>query len=222
MIEVFSLRVQNGAFINYTYVVVNKGAGEALIVDPGFEYTGIANYIVKTGYTLKAVLLTHHHTDHVQMANDFAQSFNVPVYMSSAECNYYNFRCLNLQPVPPDHFFAVGDFDVFMYHTPGHTKGSACFQVEQHLFTGDTLFVEGCGMCAGKGADPVDMYYSLQKLKQRIEPLVRIYPGHSFGARPGVVFDHVLKENLYLHFTDVNRFVAFRIRKNQNGIAEFR
>jgi len=222
MIQVYPLRVSKGLFINYTYLVVDKTSREAILIDPGWEFDTIIDCLLKTKSDLKAVLLTHHHADHTQLASDFARAFDVPVLMSRVERDFYNFKCLNLKPIPPDQLFYVGNFEIFPYLTPGHTKGGVCFQIENHLFTGDTLFVEGCGMCAGAGADAGDMYNSLKKLKINIEPQVRIYPGHSFGIAPGVTFHYLLTQNIYFHFKESAMFVAFRMRKHQTGLFNFK
>jgi hydroxyacylglutathione hydrolase len=222
MLQVFPLRVSRGSFINYTYLVVNTITGEAVLIDPGTEYDTIAQALSKTGAVLKGILLTHHHADHTQLASRFAKNFQVPVYMSRIEQEFYQFDCLNLLPVEPDTLFAVSSLDIFAYDTPGHTRGGTCFRIGEYLFTGDTVFVEGCGICSGAGADPVEMYNSLQKLKIQIPEDTIIYPGHCYGIEPGVSFHVVLRQNLYFHFKLPGAFVRFRMRKNQKGLFSFR
>ena len=141
MIKVHQLKVSNkSTFINYTYLVVNTIYREALLIDPGWEFDTIKNYLISIGADLKGILLTHHHADHTQLASDFANEFNIPVYMSVIEMDFYNFKCANLQPVLPDQVFHIYRFNVFAHHTPGHTKGSLCFQVDDNLFTGRYSF----------------------------------------------------------------------------------
>src|SRR6185437_10937497 len=106
------IKIKKGALVNYTYVVINTVAVEAVVIDPGFEFDAISDHIYRTGVRLNAVLLTHHHADHVHSAAAFAQTFGVPVCISSVECGFYNFECLNLKKLHPDQFFSTGDFDV--------------------------------------------------------------------------------------------------------------
>jgi len=222
MVLVYPLRVREGPLINYTYLVVNKLSKEALIIDPGAEPDVVAKCIENTGCTVKGILLTHHHKDHTALAAFFAETYKVPVFISAVEQRFHNFHCTNLYPFTPGQSFSAAGIDIFPWHTPGHTKGGVCYQVNDHLFTGDTLFVEGCGMCFGQGADPVDMYNSLQQLRLYIDPSVRIYPGHSYGIDPGVTFQYVLRENIYFHFKELNAFVAFRMRKHQRNMFNFK
>lgn len=218
MTRVYPLKVGAGPLINYTYLIINTVTREALIVDPGYELDTISACIVQTGSRVKGILITHHHADHMQLASELAGAFHAPVFMSGIERDFYDVGCLNLRLLPPDHLFQAGGFEIISYHTPGHTKGSVCFGIDNYLFTGDTLFIEGCGLCSGRGADPVEMYYSLQKLKKCIEPSMSIYPGHCYGIKPGASFEVVLKENIYLHIKEINMFVAFRMRKVQKKI----
>lgn len=222
MVTVHSLRVRKGPLINYTYLVVNRASKEALLVDPGAEQEIVLKRIDETGSTIKGILLTHHHKDHTALAGFFAEAFDAPVYMNITEQLFHGFECPNLQLFSPGSVFQAGGMDVFPWHTPGHTKGGVCYQVQDHLFTGDTLFVEGCGMCFGPGGDPLDMYHSLQQLRLYIDPSVSIYPGHSYGIEPGVSFQYVLRENIYFHFKEPDAFVSFRMRKHQRNLFNFK
>jgi glyoxylase-like metal-dependent hydrolase (beta-lactamase superfamily II) len=96
--------------------------------------------------------------------------------------------------------------------TPGHTAGGVCYLIENNLFSGDTLFAEGCGYCSGRGADPRAMFHSLQLLKRTIAPQTLVFPGHSYGQLPGQTFGSLLKNNIYLAFDDERKFVQFRMR----------
>jgi len=89
------------------------------------------------------------------------------------------------------------------------------------FFCGDTLFIEGCGLCSGKGADPNNMFDTLQKLKAKISPQTRIYPGHCYGKPVGQSFKYVLENNIYLQFDGREKFVAFRMRPHQSNLFKF-
>jgi hydroxyacylglutathione hydrolase len=142
--------------------------------------------------------------------------------MSRVEIEYYNFRCFGLVPVEDQQWISFGQTGITPILTPGHTAGGLCFRIENNLFTGDTLFAEGCGICMDRGADPVAMYDSLQRLKSIIPPQTLVYPGHSYGTPPGQSFKHILANNVYLHFDKVQDFVAYRMRKGQTGWLRFK
>lgn len=221
MVQVYPLRVgDNRSFINYTYLVVDAFNKEAIIVDPGWEREIIIDTLIQTQCCLKGILLTHHHFDHAQLAPDFASLFDVPVFINAMEKDMYNFTCPNLIVVDSDECIIIGKFAVTAYHTPGHTLGSMCYLIDDNLFTGDTLFIEGCGICNTEGA--AAMYHSLKKLQTHIHPLTKIFPGHSYGRSPGVEFKSMINDNIYFHMNDIKQFVAFRTRKNQTRIFDFK
>jgi hydroxyacylglutathione hydrolase len=109
----------------------------------------------------------------------------------------------------------LGSLPVVPVLTPGHTRGGVCYAIGGNLFTGDTLFAEGCGICHGPGGAAEDMYRSVQLLKRRLQPDVQIFPGHSFGQAPGRPFGELLKRNVYLQIESREQFVRFRNRRPQ-------
>lgn len=219
---VYTLKVTKLLFKNYCYLVVNENTQDAVLIDPAWEISKIEDQIEKCHANLKAILLTHHHIDHINLAEFFASRYNIPVYMSKNEIDFYGFSCFNLVPI---EFCEVLKFNLLNVHpifTPGHTKGAVCYKIDESLFTGDTLFIEGCGECFGQGGDPSEMFESLSYLKEIIPLNTRIYPGHSYGKNPGESFDYVLKNNIYLHIKKREEFIAFRMRKNQQGLLDFK
>ena len=104
---------------------------------------------------------------------------------------------------------------------PGHTRGGLCWLAGDHLFTGDTLFINGCGICTGRGGDAGEMFETMQRLQRLCRADTRIWPGHGFGEEPGQTFATVLQKNVYLQLDDREMFIRFRNRKNQRGLMDF-
>ena len=221
-IDVYPLKVTRHFFKNYCYLVMHSETKEAVLIDPAWEMDKIEQQLKTHDAKLKAILLTHHHIDHVNLAESFAQKYHVPVRMSKVEIEEYGFSCSNLVPIVHSEPLEFGQLSLWPFFTPGHTKGAICYFIEQNLFTGDTLFIEGCGICAGKGACPSQMFDSLSYLKKTLPQTTHIYPGHSFGKEPGQSFKDLFENNIYLHFTDRKHFIAFRMRPNQKGLFSFR
>ena len=88
----------------------------------------------------------------------------------------------------------VGELEVELLHTPGHTPGSQCFLVDGMLVAGDTLFLEGCGRTDLPGSDPAAMYESLQHLAGLPDSTV-IYPGHRYSAASAGTLEAVKEIN---------------------------
>lgn len=201
---------------NYNYLVVDDNSNHSVLVDPAWELNTLEHALEQHQADLKAILVTHSHEDHVNLCGKLAKRRQVPVFMSRTEIDFYNFRCDGLTPLESEAPFSCGTLRIVPYFTPGHTRGGVCYQIDNNLFTGDTLFTEGCGICVGKGSDAYAMYASLQRLKKDIPENIRIYPGHSFGQSCGQTMAYLIKNNLYLQFETAEQFVAFRTRKGQS------
>jgi glyoxylase-like metal-dependent hydrolase (beta-lactamase superfamily II) len=88
----------------------------------------------------------------------------------------------------------VGDIDITLLHTPGHTPGSQCFLVHNCLISGDTLFLDGCGRTDLPGSDVEQMYASLTSLQSLADETV-LLPGHRYSEMPAAYIGDVKKSN---------------------------
>lgn len=209
--EVIVLKTQFQFMTNYNYLVIDPLTRQALVVDPSWEMDKIDAALAQAGATLAGILVTHSHPDHLNLAAPLASRLRCPIWMSHAEIAHSGFRHPELVGIDSAPWYVHG-LQVQPLHTPGHTPGCVCYLIGDNLFTGDVLFAEGCGMCPDTEAAHA-MYASLQYLKALLAPQTRIFPGHSYGKLPGQRFDDVLKENIYLQFSNPAMFAAFRMRK---------
>ncbi len=143
---------------NYIWVVVNHDK-QAIIVDPG-ESAPILAAINEHGWQPHAILLTHHHADHVGGVEAILQQWpNLIVYGPQETLSKGATHLVS----EGDHLNLLGtDFRVIA--TPGHTLGHVAFYADPYLFCGDTLFSAGCGRLFE--GSPEQMYQSLNKLDQ--------------------------------------------------------
>lgn len=220
-VSVSMVKVSNGDFRNYCYIIFDRHAKVAVVVDPAWQFDRLVQKLDDLSVSPIAVVLTHSHIDHVNLADAFADTFRIPVLAARAEVEYYDFRPGNLLPVEDKDRIMIAGSQIQFLVTPGHTPGSMCCLADGHLFTGDTLFIEGCGICDGPGGDPEAMYGSLQRLKREIAPSVKVYPGHTYGRPPGLSFKDTISHNLYLNLDDLETFVSWRMRPEQPDIFKF-
>lgn len=212
--QVTVLRMVNRDMINYNYLIVDPNTRQAVIVDPAWEMDKVIAALDQANASLSGVLITHTHHDHIDLAKAVADKFSCPIWMSSAEIEFSGFSAKQLVAIDHNPWF-VGKMQINPIHTPGHTPGCVCYKIGDNLFTGDVLFAEGCGLCFDvPGA--YDMFASLEHLKAKLKPQTKIYPGHSYGKTPGRVLTRIIRENMYLQFTDKESFAAFRLRSGQN------
>jgi glyoxylase-like metal-dependent hydrolase (beta-lactamase superfamily II) len=211
------LKVRFLHYRNYTYIIVDEASRQAAIVDPAWEFERIASVIEGLNITLTTILLTHSHFDHVNAVGPLLKRYNAQVYISAEEKEFYGFRCERLNSVQHSDIIEIGHTRISCILTPGHTAGGMCYLLSDALFTGDTIFSEGCGICNQPGGDPEKMFESVQMIKTTINPDVCIYPGHSFGLEPGQPLGSLMKENIYLQIDQKDLFVNWRMRKNFFG-----
>jgi hydroxyacylglutathione hydrolase len=203
---------------NYSYIVCDNITRSAMIVDPAWELDKITNKLKQLNVNLVAIFLTHVHYDHTNLVNPIIEMFNPTVYMSKKEIDYYQYRCGNLIALNDEAKISIGKAEVFCLLTPGHTAGGMSYLLSDSMFTGDTIFAEGCGNCIGHGSSAAQMFASVQKVKAQIPDRVRIYPGHSYGKIPGQPIANLKKENLYFNIDNQDCFINFRMRRNQKGL----
>ncbi len=127
-----------------------------IVIDPAHEPARISEAVA--GRTVKAILLTHGHDDHIRAVGEFRELVDAPVYLNPDDRMLWD----TVYPdSSPDHEIADGDtFEVagatlVALHTPGHSPGSTCFHLESEgvLFSGDTLFNGGPGATGRSHSD---------------------------------------------------------------------
>lgn len=141
---------------NYIWVLVDDDR-RCIIVDPG-ESAPILQAIKENGWEPAAVLLTHHHHDHVGGVPDLIAAFPHLVVYGPAETQ----RKGTTQVVQEGESVLILGCEFSVFATPGHTSGHICFYSKPYLFCGDTLFSGGCGRLFE--GTPAQMYQSLQKI----------------------------------------------------------
>lgn len=216
------IKVSRHYLKNYSYLIVDEYTRKASLIDPAWELDKYVRVLSEKDLDLTAILLTHSHFDHVNMVAPLVQMYSAEVFMSSDEINFSRFRCKNLNSVSDCDAVTIGHTSIECHLTPGHTPGSLCFKLSDSVFTGDTVFIEGCGICHAEGGDPYSMFRTFQMLKKEISPELHVYPGHSFGLEPGLRFAALREQNIYFQIDRQDLFVKFRMRVNQPDHLAFR
>jgi len=207
------------SFKNFNYLVVDPGSRKAVIVYPAWQMEKIDQALTDTQADLSGILITHSHPDHIHLAKPLADRYDCPIWMSNEEIAVSGFNARQLVGIDTIPWF-VGEMPIEPIFTSGHTPGCTCYLIGDNLFTGDVLFAEGCGMCSDIEAARA-MFASLKYLKTRLSPQTRIFPGHSYGQPPGRMWAQLVRENIYLQFSDEDAFAAFRLRSGQDRTKMF-
>jgi len=181
LIETFTV----GMLSTNCYVASCKQTKEAIIIDPGLNFSSeaqkIFDYIDEAKLNMKFVVNTHGHSDHVKADGIFVEKYNVPICIHSLDAPFIEGFTNGESPsnimLDNDSLVNFGIDTLKVLHTPGHTPGSVCLVGEKLVFTGDTLFAGGIGRTDFPEGSMSDMRLSLQKL-MRLPDYFLVYPGH--------------------------------------------
>ena len=176
------------------YIVINEGTKECFLVDMAACPPELVSHIKNSGLTVKAVLLTHGHFDHIMGLDRFLEDFPAPVYACAAEKELLESPQLNsssgmlgqpytfhgAQYVKDGDLLDIAGMKIQVIQTPGHTIGGCCYYIadEQTLFSGDTLFRASIGRT---DLPTGSMGALVRSVKEKILVLpdeTRVYPGH--------------------------------------------
>ena len=167
---------------------------EAIVVDPGADVVGILSRVAAHGLTVKQILVTHAHIDHIAGALALQQSTGAPVLYNQADLPLVAMMDVQAgwigvaapEVKPPDASLAQGDaFGVtglggIVLHTPGHTPGSLCLYLPVHnlLLAGDTLFAGSVGRTDLPGGDAATLLRSIHTHLLPLPEETLVIPGH--------------------------------------------
>lgn len=165
---------------------------EAWLVDPGDSFELLDSEFELNGKNIRGIINTHGHFDHVGAVQQFKDKYNLSFFLHSGDkkilqqANLYR-RLAGENAVfatpKPDEFlddiphFELGEKKITVHHTPGHSNGSVCFEIDDCLISGDIIFKESLGRTDLPGGNQQLLTQSVQSLLNRFENFT-IYPGH--------------------------------------------
>ena len=173
-------KVTVGSFDNNVYFLIDPVTKESVIIDAAAEAERILQNV--EGTHVKYILQTHCHMDHVMALDKVRTSTKAPVGIHAGD--EQAFRVQADMHLEENQTLEIGKHQFHVMHTPGHTPGSVCFLINNHLITGDTLFPGG----PGKTGSPRDFEQILESITQKIYSLpdeTACYPGHGPNTTVG-------------------------------------
>jgi glyoxylase-like metal-dependent hydrolase (beta-lactamase superfamily II) len=163
----------------YTYVLFDPVSRDALIIDPVDEQIERDLEVLKQqGLTLRWTLETHAHADHITSSGQLAEHAGAKT-AAPAGCGIQT-AAVQLNDGDTLNF---GGETLKALLTPGHTSGSMSFVWRDHLFSGDTLLINGCGRTDFQSGSAEAMYHSLTQILFNLPDATTVWPGHDYQGR---------------------------------------
>jgi glyoxylase-like metal-dependent hydrolase (beta-lactamase superfamily II) len=160
----------------YTYLIWDEETKEAAIIDSVLEKVDRdEQHIKELGLNVKYLLETHIHADHITGAGPLRKRIGgqLVVHKNSGS------ECADILAVDGD-VFKLGNQEIHVLHTPGHTNNDITYKIDGAVFTGDTLLVRDCGRTDFQLGDNESMYHSLTEILFKLPEDTMVFPAHDY------------------------------------------
>jgi glyoxylase-like metal-dependent hydrolase (beta-lactamase superfamily II) len=188
---------------NYGYLAADDSTKLAAIIDPSYSPKLIYDFSKDNGYGIKYIFITHNHSDHTNGNDIIAKLSGTSPLMFGDEDPKTGMT------VSDGSQFPLGDRNIQIIHTPGHTGDSICIHIGDAVFTGDTLFVGKVGG-TGYGDDARAEYDSLHNKLMKLPDTTRVFPGHNYGIAPESTILNERETNPFLLRPDIESFIDLK------------
>ena len=194
----------------YTYLIASAKGREAVIIDPVIE--NVESYIEllnELDLKLVKVIDTHIHADHVTGASKLKQVTNCSTLMGE----HTPADAVEIK-VKDDEIIKIDQIEIKAMYTPGHTSDSYSFLMNNYLFSGDTLLINGTGRTDFQNGSSKDAYNSIFNRLLKLPEDTILYPGHDYNGKESSTIGNEKKFNPRLQVKNVDEYVELMSNLN--------
>ncbi|MBD1108615.1 MBL fold metallo-hydrolase [Pelagibacterales bacterium SAG-MED50] len=194
----------------YTYIIASAKGREAVIIDPVLENVeDYINALKELDLKLVKVIDTHIHADHITGASKLKQATNCITIMGE----HTPADTVEIK-VKDDEIIHIDNLKIRSMYTPGHTSDSYSFLLDNYLFTGDTLLINGTGRTDFQNGSSKDAYNSLFSNLLKLPEETLVYPGHDYNGKFSSTIGNEKKFNPRLQVKSVDEYVDIMSKLN--------
>jgi hydroxyacylglutathione hydrolase len=190
-------KITAGPFQENGYIVHSERSSDCIIIDPGDSPELYIKEIENNNLKPIGILNTHGHIDHVHAVQPLKDHYSIPFYLHENDTmllrDHYQEICLMYGMVPgktpevdvelnTEAEVLMGEYNIKIIHTPGHTPGGLCYQISGDIFTGDTLFKGSIGRTDLPGGDYNTLMDSLKLLIKSVPDDTKVHSGHGYST----------------------------------------
>jgi glyoxylase-like metal-dependent hydrolase (beta-lactamase superfamily II) len=198
-------QIRGGFGANFTYIVADDASKEGVVIDPSGMTNKIMNSVDQKGIKVKYVINTHGHGDHIGGNAEIADVTGASIV------KHASIAISKDVAVNDGDVLKIGDTEVKIIHTPGHSPDSICVIIGKFLFTGDTLFINECGRTDFGGGSSEQLWDSLFNKLVKLEDDLEVYPGHDYGPLMHDSLGNQKRGNYTLEPRTKEEFVKFML-----------
>ena len=194
----------------YTYLIASAKGREAVIIDPVLE--NVEDYISllrELDLKLVKVIDTHIHADHITGASKLKQVTNCTTIMGE----HTPADTVEIK-VKDSEIIDIDNLKIRSMYTPGHTSDSYSFLLDNYLFTGDTLLINGTGRTDFQNGSSKDAYNSLFNNLLKLPEETLVYPGHDYNGKFSSTIGNEKKFNPRLQVKSIDEYVDIMSKLN--------
>ena len=194
----------------YTYIIASAKGREAVIIDPVLENVeDYINALKELDLKLVKVIDTHIHADHITGASKLKQATNCITIMGE----HTPADTVEIK-VKDDEIIDIDNLKIRSMYTPGHTSDSYSFLLDNYLFTGDTLLINGTGRTDFQNGSSKDAYNSLFNNLLKLPEETLVYPGHDYNGKFSSTIGNEKKFNPRLQVKSLDEYVDIMSKLN--------
>ena len=163
----------------YTYLLGCEATGRAVLIDPAMpNWQRDLAVLKELGLKLAYTIETHVHADHITSALHLQRAAGSLIAYPATS----RLKCVNVA-IEDGRAFEVGSINIRPLHTPGHTDDHFAYAINDRVFTGDALLIDGCGRTDFQNGDAATLYRSIHEKLFSLPDDTLVYPGHDYNNR---------------------------------------
>lgn len=199
----FVKQIQVSAMAVFAYLVGDQITGDALVIDPAADVKGIIAEAKKNNLHINYIVNTHGHVDHISGNTEMQKETGAKIIVHGDDAIMLThtpamiLRMFGAKASPPADILvkdgdtiSVGNVELKIIHTPGHSPGGISLYTPGYVFTGDTLFVEAVGRTDLPGGSWQTMYKAIKEKLFCLPDDTKVMPGHNYGRMPTSTIGH--------------------------------
>lgn len=199
----FVKQMQVSTMAVFAYLIGDPITGDALVIDPAADVKGIIAEAKKNNLRINYIVNTHGHVDHISGNTEMQKETGAKIIIHEDDSIMLThtpamiLRMFGAKASPPadimvkhGDIISVGNFELKVIHTPGHSLGGICLYTPGYVFTGDTLFVEAVGRTDLPGGSWHTMLESIKEKLFCLPDDTKVMPGHNYGRMPTSTIGH--------------------------------